>query len=98
MTEATKPKGGVTRREFIIGGGAVVVGGAVGAIAGSKLFPKTVEVEKKVEVVKEVPTKVEVVKEVPQTFPASTAYLVYDSTKCMNCETCMMACSTVHVP
>jgi protein NrfC len=91
MTEETKQKG-VTRREFIIGGGAVVVGGAVGAIAGSKLFPRTVE--KQVEVIKEVPK--EVIKEVAPQYPASTAYLVYDSAKCMNCETCMMACSTVH--
>ena len=85
MTEETEKKGaggGVSRRNFIISSGAVIVGGAVGAIGLTSCEPKVVEKE--------------VIKEVPQVFPASTAYLVYDSTKCVNCATCMMACSTVH--
>jgi protein NrfC len=99
MTEETKQKG-VTRREFIIGGGAVVVGGAVGAIAGSQIFPKTVEVEveKPVEVIREVTKEVtkEVVKEVAPVYPASKSYLVFDKTECAQCRTCMVACSLAH--
>jgi len=95
MTEETKQKG-VTRREFIIGGGAVVVGGAVGAIAGSKLFPRTVEVEKPVEVIKEVTKEVVTKVEVPPVYPASKNYLVFDKAECAQCRTCMVACSLAH--
>lgn len=96
MADATKQKDGVSRRDFLIGSGAVIVGGAVGAFAGSKLFPKTIE--KTVEVIKEVPKEVSVTvtKEVPPVYAASTGYLVVDKTECAQCRTCMVACSVAH--
>ncbi len=34
--------------------------------------------------------------ELPKVFPASTGYIVVDSTSCIGCQTCMLACSMVH--
>lgn len=88
MTEEIKekgPEGGVSRRRFIIDSGAVIVGGNVGA-----LFPRESVAEEEAE------PNTEAAKQAPTDFPISKAYLVHDSTKCTNCATCMLACSTVH--
>ena len=93
MTEGTEKKGGekgVSRRHFIIGSGAVIVAGDVGAIGRANLFPRESVMEKPVEVTQEV------AKQVSMVFPLSKGYLVVDTTECAQCYTCMMACSLVH--
>ena len=93
MTGETKKKdtaGGVFRRDFIIGSGAVIVGGAVGAIDAAAFLPRESVVEKQAEFVKEV------TREVPMVFPVAKGYLVVDQSECAQCYSCMMACSTVH--
>jgi protein NrfC len=93
MTEETKKKGtagGVLRRDFIIGSGAVIVGGAVGVIGEATLFPREGPVEKGAGVLEDV------TKEVPMVFPIAKGYLVVDQSECAQCYSCMMACSTVH--
>lgn len=93
MPEETKKKdtaGGVVRRDFLVGSGAVIVGGAVDAIRGATLFPRESVVEKPVELLKEV------TKEVPMVFPIAKGYLLVDRSECAQCYSCMMACSMVH--
>ena len=73
-----------TRREFLVGAGAIVATGAVGVIAGSQALPS--EVEKIVEI------------KWPFKYPKkSEGYLVVDTKKCASCQSCMFACSTAHV-
>lgn len=74
---------GQTRREFLVGAGAVVATGAVGVIAGSQALPT--EVEKIVEI--KLPFK---------TPEKSEGYLLVDHKKCASCQSCMFACSTAH--
>jgi protein NrfC len=93
MTEEAKKKdiaGAVFRRDFIIGSGAVIVGGAIGAISGPNLFPNESMVGKPIEVIQEVP------EQAPIVFPIAKGYLVVDQSECAQCYSCMMACSLVH--
>jgi Fe-S-cluster-containing dehydrogenase component len=93
MTKETKKKnmaGAVRRRDFIIESGAVIVGGAVGAIGGPNLFPKESMDGKPIEVIQEV------AKQAPIDFPVAKGYLVVDQSECAQCYSCMMACSLVH--
>jgi protein NrfC len=88
MTEETKEKkrGGVSRRRFIINSGAAIIGGG----NADAFLPSESSVEKQSKATKEA------AKQAPTSFPVSKVYLVYDSSKCVNCATCMLACSTVH--
>ncbi len=93
MTEETKKKdtaGGVFRRDFIIGSGAVIVGGAIDAIGEVTLFSGESVAEKSVEVIQEV------AEHAPMVFPPAKGYLVVDQSECAQCYSCMMACSMVH--
>ncbi len=72
---------GQTRREFLVGAGAIGAVGAVGAVVGSQVFPR----------------KAEEIVELPFKPPEkSEGYLLVDPTKCASCQSCMLACSLVH--
>jgi len=73
----------VSRREFIIGSGAIFAGFVVpGTVGNEALVDKPATVENLA----------------PSAVPpaASASYLVVDSKKCSGCLSCMFACSTVH--
>src|SRR5512146_925470 len=91
----------ISRRSFLRGAGAAVVGGAAGTVVGSPLFPapaaaaespaaapSPATVDKPAGSAPGIPVKV--------TYPASTGYLVVDNKKCAGCMSCMVACSTAH--
>ena len=86
---AEKEKRLFSRRDFLVGTGAVIVSGAATAIGCS---PRIQEVP----VEKEVLVEKIVEKQVPFNPPTSAAYLVVDSKKCAGCSSCMFACSMVH--
>ena len=76
----------VSRREFLIGSGAIVAG-----------FMVPVSVGNEASVEKLVAEPVVLENLAPSSLPAaSTSYLVVDSKKCSGCLTCMFTCSTVH--
>jgi len=62
-----------SRRDFVVGSGTAIAGGAITALSPA--------------------TQVAVAAE---SYPLSTAYLVYDSKHCAGCYGCMIACSLVH--
>ena len=83
MAEAKKTNG-VTRRQFIIGGGAVIASGVIGATVskGPTSFTDTGGQAS--------------LRKLAASIPPSKGYLVHDSSKCAFCMTCMMACSLAH--
>lgn len=85
-------KKGVSRREFILGSGAVLAGGMVPWVVRTGFTPE--------QVIKELPQPVEMpvaIPEAAESLPAAaTSYLVVDSKKCSGCLTCMFTCSAVH--
>ena len=85
-----------SRRSFLRGAGATVVGGAAGAAVGSQLFATTAVAADGVAAPVGAPVETVVEKQVPMTFPASTGYLLVDNKKCAGCQSCMIACSTAH--
>lgn len=100
-TEEKKEPRSISRRMFLRGAGATVVGGAAGAVVGSQLFaPTTAAADSGAVAAADAPceTVVEKVveKQVAMTFPASAGYLVVDTKKCAGCLNCMMACSLAH--
>lgn len=79
----------ISRRDFIMGSGAIVAGGLVRGVVGTESLPR--------EVIQEVPVEKVIEKIVPPAAPAAaTSYLVVDSKKCAGCLTCMFTCSIVH--
>jgi len=107
MSEKKSEKG-MTRKQFLTGVGAsLVVGGVAGGVIGAGM--RTAEKTVPVTTPPEKPTEV---KKVPLSFtdpegqaalrslvisvPPSAGYILYDSTKCAFCMTCMMACSLAH--
>jgi protein NrfC len=101
MTEEEKkdPRA-ISRRLFLRGAGATVVGGAVGVVAGSQMVTPAAAADGGAVADAAAPTEVVVEKivekQVPMTFPASAGYLVVDNKKCAGCMSCMMACSMAH--
>jgi protein NrfC len=108
-----KVKKGLSRRQFLLGGGAVLVGGVLAAAGCAKeaetvtqtatttatqTVSSTVETTKTetATATKTVDKTVEVTQEVPSTYAASTGYLVYDTSRCAGCFSCMIACSQAH--
>jgi len=77
MAGEKKDKKKFSRRDFVVGSGTVLAGGALTAVAPAKALAATVAESK-------------------ETFPISTAYLLYDSKHCAGCLGCMLACSLVH--
>ena len=76
----------VSRREFLIGSGAIVAGFMVPVSVGNEASAEKLVAE---------PVVLENL--APSSLPAaSTSYLVVDSKKCSGCLTCMFTCSTVH--
>jgi len=105
----------VTRREFLVGSGAVIAAGALVACTpgtttvtqtqtetSTKTLPGTTATTTVASTTTLPPTTKTVTstttttQPVPQTYPASTAYLAYDSRRCAGCQSCMMACSLVN--
>ncbi len=86
-----------SRRSFLRGASAAVVGGAASTVVASPLFPASPSVptaeaatppEKSADAAPSAPMRV--------TYPASAGYLVVDPKKCAGCLNCMIACSTAH--
>lgn len=82
-------KEGRTRREFLMGAGAVVAGGVVVGVVGSQLSCE------------EIPgvgaAEWWTAGSDPMVLaPPSQGYLVHDEIKCVNCKSCMSACSLVN--
>jgi protein NrfC len=78
----TAAKKQLSRRDFLVTGGAIVAVDALiattsaKAVAGTAADPSPAAAG--------------------AAYPASTGYLVYDSKKCAGCTTCMLSCSLVH--
>lgn len=62
-----------SRRDFVVGSGTAIAGGAITALSPATQVAAAAE-----------------------SYPLSTAYLVYDSKHCAGCYGCMIACSLVH--
>jgi len=69
-----------SRRAFLIGGGAVIAGDALGSHARINAATATTTPLQAAE----------------KSYAPSKGYLVYDSKKCAGCVTCMLSCSLVH--
>lgn len=79
-----EPKKGMSRRDFIVAGSAIVGLGAVRGIpAIPEMMPRVTYKEAPAPAGATLP-------------PASESYLVVDSKKCSGCLSCMMACSVAH--
>jgi protein NrfC len=83
MAESEKAKSKekkVLRREFLVGGGAVIAAGAIGVCAPEAAAAALATPIPAADV----------------TYAASTGYIVYDSRLCLGCQSCMFACSMTH--
>jgi len=88
--EPKEKAGGVSRREFLEITGAGIAGLVVGGVAGSQLFPKTVEVPQVV-----APANAGGGGAVPAAQPQYLAghTLVFDPVQCTGCMLCAIACA-----
>ncbi len=87
-------KKGVSRRDFLLGSGAVVAGFVVPGVIGTELASADTIQDVPVKTMVEMPVaEAKAVEPLP---PAATSYLVVDSKKCSGCLTCMFTCSMVH--
>src|SRR4030043_2008274 len=83
MTESKKTEGNkesVSRRDFLVSGGAAIAAGAFGICASES--PATALAN---------PNPAEEL-----SYEPSTRYIVYDSSLCFGCQSCMFACSMAH--
>lgn len=87
MTESLDKKG-VTRRQFLFGGGAVLAGVAVNEVVKSFIANDTVNFTHH--------GGQSSLRSLVSTMPPSAGYLVHDSSKCAFCLTCAMVCSLAH--
>lgn len=104
MTEEEKKEPRlVSRRSFLRGASAAVVGGVVAA----PLFPASAAAESTTIPAgapegattldaPQAPSEKSTAVPARVTYPASTGYLVVDNKKCAGCLSCMVACSTAH--
>ncbi len=76
----TQKTGKFSRRDFVVGSGTVLAGGALTACTPATTLAAA--------------TTPEPAKKNP--YALSTGYLVYDSRRCAGCQSCMLACSLVH--
>ncbi len=101
-TPANGTRKGISRRQFLVGTGATVVVGAVGAtMLGCKTPAPTATPAPTPAPVKKTLSFTDTggqtaLRQLASTIPPAAGYLVHDSTKCAFCMTCMMACSLSH--
>ena len=79
--KAENKKKKVLRRDFLVGSGAAIAAGALGAYmpeSAAKASTQTAQPG------------------ATPSYPASTGYIVYDSRLCLGCQSCMYACSMTH--
>jgi Fe-S-cluster-containing hydrogenase component 2 len=84
--EPQEKQGGVTRRDFLVGAGSLVVGGVIGGVVGTQIAPEAPLVE---EPEPEAP---------PEEEAAEVEYkaghtLVFDPYQCTGCMKCSVACA-----
>jgi len=83
--EPQEKKTKVTRRDFLVGAGSLVVGGVIGGVVGVQIAPQAPPVE---EAAPEAPAEEEAVS------PYKAGYtLVFDPYQCTGCMLCAVACA-----
>lgn len=85
--EPQEKKNTVTRRDFLVGAGSLVVGGVIGGVVGAQVAPKAPAVEEAAPVAEEPVAEGE-------ESPYKAGYtLVFDPVQCTGCNKCAVACS-----
>ena len=89
--EPKEKSGGVTRRDFLVGAGGLVVGGVIGGVVGTQVAPQPVPVAVEEPEEEAPPAEEEVVEEES---PYKAGYtLVFDPYQCTGCMKCSVACA-----
>jgi protein NrfC len=87
--EKKTKKNKYSRRDFVVGSGTIIVGGALSAYASTKTSAAATAAAATAAAATAAP-------EQKNSYSLSTGYLVYDSRRCAGCQSCMLACSLVH--
>lgn len=85
--EPQETKSSVTRRDFLVGAGSLVVGGVIGGVIGNQVVPKAPAVE-------EAPPAAEEPVAEGEESPYKAGYnIVFDPVQCTGCMKCAFACA-----